>query len=76
LNIGLAFPHKDSNGFNVVLQALPLDGKMSVAKSPMRRSSRNNAAETTLLALVRAGVVDDGRALHLRAHRLDRGEAR
>ena len=28
LNIGLAFPHKDSNGFNVVLQALPLDGKI------------------------------------------------
>ena len=28
LNIGLAFPHKDSKGFNVVLQALPLDGKI------------------------------------------------
>ena len=28
LNIGLAFPHKDGNGFNVVLQALPLDGKI------------------------------------------------
>ena len=27
LNIGLAFPHKDGKGFNVVLQALPLDGK-------------------------------------------------
>ena len=28
LNIGLAFPHKDGKGFNVVLQALPLDGKI------------------------------------------------
>ena len=28
LNIGLAFPHKDGNGFNLVLQALPLDGKI------------------------------------------------
>ena len=28
LNIGLAFPHKDGNGFNIVLQALPLDGKI------------------------------------------------
>ncbi len=28
LNIGLAFPHKDGRGFNIVLQALPLDGKI------------------------------------------------
>ena len=28
LNIGLAFPHKDGKGLNVVLQALPLDGKI------------------------------------------------
>jgi len=28
LNIGLAFGHKDGNGFNIVLQALPLDGKI------------------------------------------------
>ena len=28
LNIGLVFPHKDGHGFNVVLQALPLDGKI------------------------------------------------
>ena len=28
LNIGLAFSHKDGKGFNVVLQALPLDGKV------------------------------------------------
>jgi hypothetical protein len=28
LNIGLAFPHKDGKGLNVVLQAFPLDGKI------------------------------------------------
>jgi hypothetical protein len=27
-NIGAAFPHSDENGFNLVLQALPLDGKI------------------------------------------------
>jgi hypothetical protein len=26
--IGVAFPHSDGKGFNVLLQALPLDGKM------------------------------------------------
>lgn len=28
LNIGLVFPHKDGSGFNLILQALPLDGKI------------------------------------------------
>ena len=28
LNIGLVFPHKDNGGFNIVLQAFPLDGKI------------------------------------------------
>jgi hypothetical protein len=28
LNLGLVFPHKDDKGFNIVLQALPLDGKI------------------------------------------------
>ena len=27
-NIGIAFPHKDTKGFNVMLQALPLNGKL------------------------------------------------
>jgi len=30
LNIGLAFPHKDGKGFNIVLQASPLDGKLVI----------------------------------------------
>jgi hypothetical protein len=28
LNVGLVFPHKDGGGFNIMLQALPLDGKI------------------------------------------------
>jgi len=28
LNVGSAFVHKDNKGFNVLLQALPLDGKL------------------------------------------------
>jgi hypothetical protein len=28
LNLGLVFPHKDGSGFNIILQALPLDGKI------------------------------------------------
>jgi len=28
LNVGLVFPHKDSGGFNIILQVLPLDGKI------------------------------------------------
>lgn len=28
LNLGVAFPHKDGKGLNVILQALPLDGKL------------------------------------------------
>ncbi len=26
--VGVAFPHADGKGFNVLLQAVPLDGKM------------------------------------------------
>ena len=28
LNIGLVFPNKDDGGFNIMLQAFPLDGKI------------------------------------------------
>lgn len=28
LNLGLVFPHKDGSGFNIMLQAFPLDGKV------------------------------------------------
>ena len=28
LDLGLVFPHKDNGGFNIMLQAFPLDGKI------------------------------------------------
>ena len=28
LNVGLVFPHKDDGGYNIMLQAFPLDGKI------------------------------------------------
>ena len=40
LNLGLAFPHKDGKGFNIVLQASPLDGKIV-----LREVTENDAAQ-------------------------------
>ena len=40
LNIGLVFPHKDGGGFNLILQAFPLDGKIVV-----REIGEDDAAE-------------------------------
>ena len=30
MNLGVAFPHEDGEGFNILLQALPIDGKLVV----------------------------------------------
>jgi hypothetical protein len=30
LNLGLAFPHKDGKGFNIMLQAIPFDAKIVI----------------------------------------------
>jgi hypothetical protein len=30
LNLGLAFPHKDGKGFNIILQAIPFDAKLVI----------------------------------------------
>jgi hypothetical protein len=40
LNLGLVFPHKDNGGFNIILQAFPLDGKIVV-----REISADDAAD-------------------------------
>ena len=42
LNVGLAFPHKDGGGFNIILQAFPLDGKIVC-----REIGEDEAAETS-----------------------------
>ena len=36
LNIGLAFPHKDGKGFNIMLQAFRSTARSSAARSPRR----------------------------------------
>ena len=28
--IGVAFSHKDGNGFNIILESLPIDGKITL----------------------------------------------
>ncbi len=49
LNIGLAFPHQDGKGFNVMLQALPLNAKLVLREAaeeeeprPGRRDDRQD----------------------------------
>ncbi len=48
LNLGLAFPHKDGKGLNVVLQAFPLDGKIvlrEVSDDDQERQSGDTRSE-------------------------------
>jgi hypothetical protein len=44
LNIGAAFMHQDGEGFNIVLQALPLNGKIVLRppKSEARDDTQRN----------------------------------
>ena len=45
LNIGVAFPHEDGDGFNVMLQALPLHGAGKIvlrAYDPNAKSSEDS----------------------------------
>jgi hypothetical protein len=55
LNLGLVFPHKDGGGFNIMLQAFPLDGKIVCREIsdgdqedlPIRASNQTRQAEPT-----------------------------
>src|ERR1700686_5514659 len=42
--LGAAFPHQDGKGFNIVLQALPIDGKI-VLREP-QEDDRDQPADT------------------------------
>ena len=46
LNLGVAFPHKDGKGFNIMLQAIPLDGKIVCREvtddEPERRNDKTD----------------------------------
>jgi hypothetical protein len=50
LNIGAAFAHQDGKGFNIVLQALPIDAKIVVREpdvaeqeAPARETARSGS---------------------------------
>ena len=43
LNIGLVFPHKDDGGFNIMLQAFPLDGKIVCREITVEEEATENA---------------------------------
>jgi hypothetical protein len=45
LPIGAAFPHQDGEGFNLVLQALPIDGRV-VLRTPKDDSADSERNET------------------------------
>jgi len=46
LNLGLAFPHKDGNGFNIILQALPIDGKIVCREITEEDAAEESPAQT------------------------------
>ena len=53
INIGAAFPHQDGKGFNVVVQALPIDGKIVLRepqeepKPPPRRDRSRSKQQSS-----------------------------
>ena len=49
LNIGAAFMHQDGDGFNIVLQALPINGKI-VLRLP-KEDTKNTETELTQAAV-------------------------
>ena len=51
LNVGLVFPHKDGCGFNIMLQAFPLDGKIvcrEITAEDEQRTKEPTASVTSL----------------------------
>ena len=45
LNIGLAFPHGDGKGFNVMLQALPLNAKLVLREAAEEEKEQHSARD-------------------------------
>lgn len=43
LNIGSAHPHKDGKGMNVLLQAMPLDGKLVIREVSDEEAEKEDA---------------------------------
>jgi hypothetical protein len=47
LNIGVAFYHRDSQGLNVLLQAMPLDGRLVLRRYDEDPPKDANGAQTS-----------------------------
>jgi len=47
-NIGAAFPHKDGEGYNIVLQAIPLDGKIVLRPPKEKDEGGTEHAQQTI----------------------------
>jgi hypothetical protein len=46
--IGAAFPHKDNEGYNIVLQTIPLDGKIVLRPPKERDKDDTERAQQTI----------------------------
>ena len=51
--LGAAFPHQDGKGFNVVLQALPIDGKIVLREPQEDDRAETNGGKTDNVANLR-----------------------
>ena len=54
INVGAAFGHADDKGFNVILQALPIDGKI-VLRIPQDEPEQNTGRERPRAAPPKSG---------------------
>ena len=54
LAIGAAFMHQDGDGYNIVLQALPIDGKI-VLRLPKGRPDRSSRRKDANVSSIKSG---------------------
>jgi hypothetical protein len=54
INVGAAFPHADGKGYNVIVQALPIDGKI-VLRIPQEEPEQNSGRERSRTAPAKSG---------------------
>ena len=59
--LGAAFPHQDGKGFNVVLQALPIDGKIVLREPQEDDRSEAQGGKGDNVASLRTGKERRGR---------------
>jgi hypothetical protein len=63
LNLGLAFPHKDGKGFNIILQAFPFDAKIVIRE--ITGDDKNAEDERTRQAVRQTNDRRRGRLFYL-----------